>query len=392
MATNVTPGPEYPYHQNADELVVTRDDDVVSTLPCERVVLHGNGRWHNGHIRGQVGITSDGTLYAQAGGAYGAYWVVGECRNVMFASTDQGCTWTSWDVDLPDNRIIGALAVLNDDTFLAGAIQPSDNCISYYQSQDRGKSWELVSQITAAPFQTASLDGNLLQLADGAILSPANFAVPAAEGEHFAMGIVIQHMLRSTDGGRIWANGPDPNLWKPLLDAKLIAAPTGPDSRVPGLGGTFFGCFEVGIAQDADGRVVAAQRFSGPPWPWHEKYIEAWGGKEPDNIGRIYRQVMFSSSDDGGTNWTPIRPFTDADAKPVIVQQETNGQMVPLPDGRLVLVHQRRVRLLRQYRAGRRYDRDGHRPDPRQRRAGRAGRRQQGTGRSLAPAFIGADS
>ena len=343
MSTNVTtPGPDYPYHQNADELVVTRGDEVVRTLPCERVVLDGRGRWNNGHIRGQVGMTSDGTLYAQVGGAYGAYWVVGECRNVMFVSTDQGRTWTSWDVDLPQKRIIGAFTVLQDDTFLAGAIQPSDNCISYYRSTDRGQTWELVSELASGAFRTVSLDGNLLQLSDSSILSPANFGVPAPEGEDFSLGFVLQYMLRSIDGGRTWGRGPDPQLWQPLIDAKLFVGPVGADSRIPGPGGTFFGCYEVGIAQDDDDRIVAALRFSGAPWPWHKKYIEPWGGREPDNIGRIYRQVMFSTSVDGGGTWEPMRPFADADGKPVVVQQETNGQLVPLLNGRLVLVHQRR--------------------------------------------------
>ena len=50
MPSNTTPGPDYPHHQNADALVVTRGDEVVRTLDCERVVLDGQGRWHNGHI------------------------------------------------------------------------------------------------------------------------------------------------------------------------------------------------------------------------------------------------------------------------------------------------------------------------------------------------------
>ena len=70
--------------------------------------------------------------------------------------------------------------------------------------------------------------------------------------------------------------------------------------------------------------------------------MEAWGGRPADNVGRIFRQVMFSTSTDGGRTWAMMQPFADADGKPVIVQQETNGQLVPLPNGRLVLVHQRR--------------------------------------------------
>jgi len=333
---------DYPYHQNADELVVTRGDEVIKTLACERIVLDGRGRWNSGHIRGQLGMTSDGTLYAQVGGAYGSYWVVKECRNIIFCSTDQGRTWTSWDVDLPEDRFIGAFAVLNDDTFLAATTEPTDDRVCYYNSKDRGKTWEQISEVTCSPFKTMSLDGNILQLADGSILSPVHFSVPAAEGEHFSQGLGVEHILRSIDGGRTWANGPPPEIWTPLIDAKLTVAPIGPDSRNPGPGGTFPGCYEVGIAKHLDGRVLAALRFSGAPWPWHTKYIEPWGGAQPDGIGRIFRQVMFSTSADGGATWELMRPFADADGKPVIIQQETNGQLVPLPNGRLVLVHQRR--------------------------------------------------
>ena len=333
---------DYPYHQNADELVITRDDEVTGTLPCERVVLDGKGRWNNGHIRGQVGMTTDGTLYAQLGGAYGAYWVVKECRNIMFCSTDQGRTWESRDIDLPEERIIGTFAVLSDDTFLAATTEPAGNRVCYYRSEDRGETWELIGEVASGPFKTMSIDGNLLQLADGSILSPLNFGVPAPEGEDFSLGLSVEYMLRSADGGRTWTNGPAKELWTPLIDAKLTVAPVGPDSRSPGPGGTFPGCYEVGIAEHSDGRVLAALRFSGAPWPWHTKYVEPWGGAEADGIGRIFRQVMFSTSDDGGATWELMRPFADADGKPVIIQQETNGQLVPLPNGRLVLVHQRR--------------------------------------------------
>ena len=65
---------DYPFHENPDELVVTRGDTVLRKLPCERVVLDGGeGRWQStgeyAYIRGQVGRTSDGTLYTWVGGA-----------------------------------------------------------------------------------------------------------------------------------------------------------------------------------------------------------------------------------------------------------------------------------------------------------------------------------
>ena len=277
---------DYPFHQDPTQLAVTRGDRVVRQLPCERIALDGNGRWGNTHIRGQAGRTSDGTIHAQVGGAYGAYWVVGKGRNVMFASTDEGRTWTGRNVDLPKKRIIGALAVLSDDAFLAAATEPGDARVSFYRSTDRGKTWQQASEVTPDPCKIMSIDGNLLQLADGRVLSVLHFAVPASAGKHFSQGIGLQYVLRSTDGGRTWQGGPDPALLKPL--------------------------------------------------------IEAWGGAPADNVGRIFRQVMFSRSTDAGLTWATMKPFADADGKPVIIQQETNGQLVPLGDGRLVLVHQRR--------------------------------------------------
>ena len=333
---------QYPHHSDPDKLVVTRGDEVVDTLSCERIKLDGDGRWKNLHVRGHIGETGDGALYAQVGGAWGAYSVVGECRNVMFKSTDQGRTWQRWNVDLPQDRIIGVFAVLHDDTFLAAATQPGDDRINYYSSIDRGKTWQLVSEQTPGPFQGITIGGSLIQLKDGSILSVLHYHVDAPEGAHFSQGVYAGYVLRSIDGGRTWSNSLDPEFWKTLIDAGLLIAPIGPKSRIPGPGGTFPSTYEIGMAEDSNGRVVAAMRFSGPQWPWHTKYVEAWGGKEADDVGRIFRQVMFSASDDGGVTWSPLQPFADADGEPVIVQQETNGQLVPLPDGRLVLVHQRR--------------------------------------------------
>jgi len=336
---------EYPFHQKTDELVVTRGGEVIRTLPCERIPLDGKGRWGVGpsgyhYIRGIPGQTSDGNIYAQVGGAYGGYWVVKTCQNVMFASEDQGRTWTSWNVDLPKQRIIGAFTVLRDDSFLAATTEPTDDRVCYYRSIDRGRTWKLLSELSAAPFNIMYLDGNLLELRDGTILSVLHFKVEGPADGGLSQDLSMQYLVRSTDGGKTWQGGPDPKVWKAIIDAKLMVSPTGPDSRVPG--GTFPGCYETGLAQDRSGRVVAALRFSGPPWYWHKKFTKAWGGKAPDSHGRIFKQVMFSSSPDGGQTWDSMRPFADANGKSVIVQLESNGQLVPLPDGRLVLVHQRR--------------------------------------------------
>ena len=344
IIVSACPGAEYPFHADATKLVITQGDKIVDTQPCERIVLDGAGRWQTvggyAYIRGQIAQTSDGTLYAQVGGAYGAYWVVKTARNVMFESRDQGRTWQRWNIDLPHERIIGALTALQDDSFLAATTEPGDGQVCYYRSTDRGRTWTQVAAVTPGPFARMSIDGNLLQLHDGTILSVLNFSVPEPDGEHWSLGMALQFILRSSDGGRSWQGGPDAAVWKPLLDAGLIVAPSGPEARIPS--GTFPGCYETGIAQAADGLLVAALRFSGPQWPWHKSIMHEWGGRPADGAGRIFRQVMFSTSEDAGRTWAPMRPFADAYGLPVIIQQETNGHLLPLPDGRLVLVHQRR--------------------------------------------------
>ena len=167
------------------------------------------------------------------------------------------------------------------------------------------------------------------------------FQVKAPEGTDWGLGLSLQFVLRSTDGGRTWQGGPDPALWKPLIESKLTAIPLGPDSRV-----TRRGRFPVGTKQasrrESSGRLIAALRFSGPQRSWHAGMMNEWGGRAADGVGRIFRQVMFSTSQDGGKTWATMRPFFDARGEPVIIQQETNGQLVPLGDGRIALVHQRR--------------------------------------------------
>lgn len=330
------------YFANPNEIVVTRDGEVVKTLPCNRVPLDGHGRWKafHGHayINAQVHQTSDGVLYAQVGGPYGAYYVVECTRSVMFASKDSGETWESWDVDLPHDRVIGTFAILQDDTFLAAATEPADNRVSYYVSTDRGSSWSLRSEVSADPFDYLHVDGNLLQLSDGTVVSPLHFSLAEEEGP---FRLTLQCLLRSTDSGQTWRQGrPDASLWKPLIDAGLGIRSLGPEAHIPG--GTFPGCYEVGIAEGAKGELLAALRYSGPQQHWHKDFKDAWRGGEPDSIGRVFRQVMFSSSPDGGVTWEAMRPFADSDGRPVIAQQETNGSLVPLSGGRLLLIHQRR--------------------------------------------------
>jgi len=337
MSTNASaasdyPVDEYPFHQNPDELVVTRSDHVVNTLPCERIALDVEGRT-TPHIGASVGRTSDGTLYAAISGG----------PTALFASTDDGRTWTRSDVDVPEDGGIGVFTVLADDSFLGvagGAAKP----ISFYRSADRGQSWEKISELPLEPFEGMYPDGNLLQLRDGTILFPVNWRVNAPEGGNvLGQGLFVQYVTRSTDGGRTWQNGPDPAFWRRLIEAKLTVVGVSKEAQNPGPGGSFPGCFETGIEELPDGTILAALRYSGAPEPWHSpEIVAAWRGGEPDIWGRMFKNVLLSDSPDGGHTWQNLRPVVDAEGQTLLPHYDTSAVLVQVPDGRLVMAIVRR--------------------------------------------------
>lgn len=326
------PVEDYPFHQNRQELVVTRDNEVVGRLPCERVELPGGGAWTSHHIGAAVGRASDGTLFAAVHGG----------GTVLFSSTDDGRTWTDPAASLPRREGIGCFTVLADDTFLLAAADPDNTYVRFYRSGDRGKAWQEAGAIACAPFDRLHLDGNLLQLSDGTVLLPVQW-VRWEAGALLPFSVCAQYVMRSSDGGITWEGGPDPGFWGTLLANHLTYTGTGPAARIPGPGGTFPGVWETGIAELAGGTVLGAFRYSGPPQPWHRDLAESWhGAAEPDAHGRLFRIILRGSSPDQGLTWEGLGPIASADGKTLLIHGECNGELVGLPDGRALLVHQRR--------------------------------------------------
>lgn len=68
-----------------------------------------------------------------------------------------------------------------------------------------------------------------------------------------------------------------------------------------------------------------------------------WGGRSnADGIGRLFKNVFLADSSDSGATWENLRPLLDAEGRPVLVFGECHAQLVEIPDGRVVLVHDRR--------------------------------------------------
>jgi len=321
---------DHPFYRNADEVLVTRGQEVIARLPCERILLLREESWPSHHIGGHVGRTSEGTLYAMvAGGMVVMRWV----------SQDEGRTWTGEEIDLSG---LGAFAVLADDTFLA-ANGGGEEPIRILCSPDRGRAWERISELALGVFDAMHVDSNILQLRDGTVLLAANMRMNPPEGASWDMGQYPQYLFRSNDGGQTWEGG-DPEFWGAVREGKAEIEDDGPEYGWPGMGGTFPGVYETGFCERTDGFLLGAFRFSGPPRPWHHEVIEGWGEPpdEPDALGRIFRHVVLGESHDGGRSWRNLRPVLDAEGRPIMAHGECNGELVHLSDGRLVLVHQTR--------------------------------------------------
>jgi hypothetical protein len=233
--------------------------------------------------------------------------------------------------------------VLADDSFL-GVGNGGNHPIRFYRSDDRGVTWKKVLEIPVEPFDEVYPDGNLLQLRNRDILFPVNWRVKAPKGGNILrQGLFVQYVIRSTDDGRSWHNLPDPVLWGTLKKAQLTITGVEEQARYPGPGGTFPGCWETGLEQMSDGKILAALRYSGAPEPWHTpEVVKAWRGGEPDIHGRMFKNVLLGESPDGGHTWQNLRPVVDAEGQTLLPRYDTSAVLEQVPDGRLVMVTVRR--------------------------------------------------
>lgn len=322
---------DHPYYRRDDELLVTRDRQIAARLPCQRTLLPHRERWPTHHLHGHLGQTRDGVLHAFVGGGdAGQYWV----------SRDQGHTWQCAEPEWPG---YATFVVLDDDSFLVatgGGKQP----IQLLRSVDRGHRWEGLGRLPLGAFDAMHVDSNLLQLADGTILVAGMMCLEPPAGQPWNQGQYAQYVFRSTDRGRTWEGGGDPAYWQAVRQGTERIHDDGPEYTWPGVGGSFSGVYETGVCQRADGLLMGAFRFSGPVRPWHYQAIARWGEPpvSPDGHGRIFRHVVLGESVDGGRSWRNLRPIVDRRGEPLMLHGECNGELVELPDRRLVLVHQTR--------------------------------------------------
>lgn len=316
----------------AEMMKVTRDGKMVREVPVERIPLDYPGL--EGRAEACMGRTRNGDIWAAVGfNIAGGRPGTGANPERLYHSTDGGRTWTGrFLAPTGDERMCG-FTVLTDDTLLLAVSGMGD--VKMYRSTDLGRSWDPPATIPPDPFETIG-EGflSLTQLRDGTVLFPVARYDRKPEG---VPNESPQYVFRSDDGGRTWHGGGD------LADAGVEAVGQGPERRWPGMGGTFPGCLETHLLELASGKVLAAFRYSGFQQPWHREKVKEWGGDPKGDVtGRLFKHVFLGDSDDGGRTWTDLRPVLDPEGRPLLLLGECHGQLAQLPDGRVVLVNDRR--------------------------------------------------
>ena len=303
-----------------DRMAVTGDGRVAGELPVERIDLDYPGLGGRGEAC--MGRTSEGDIWAAVG--FNVPLLDADTPaspERLFRSTDGGQTWTSQALPMTEWGRLCAFTALSDDTLLL-AVSGLDRLLAshlkVYRSTDRGLTWHEPYSIPAAPYR--HIGGgfvSMTQLASGTVLLPVSRRTDDADG-HKGQNLVF----RSTDGGKTWG---DPHPTFDYVDEPHI---------VHLQSGELLGAF----------RLQRSALEDDPP-----ELIEKWGsrpGQEvsaaPSRDGPLFKRVFIGRSGDEGATWTGLRPLETKAGTSLLEFGECHGQLLQVPDGRIVLVHDRR--------------------------------------------------
>lgn len=293
----------------------------MAELAVERIRLGYPGLAARGEAC--MGRTRDGDVWAAVGfntGRPGSGPPTGPER--LFHSADGGRTWESRPLTPTNGGRMCAFTVLADDTMLL-AVAGSDRLLGaelrVYRSRDRGAGWDGPALIHAAPYE--HIGGgfvSMTQTASGAVVLP----VSRQSGDQESGGKHDNVVFRSVDGGLTWGD-PSP---------------------------TFVHASEPHVIQLRAGRLLGAFRHQRPALKDDPPdLVESYGAKParvtsgvPGQGDTIFKHVFVGDSHDDGRTWTDLRPLRTKAGLPLLQFGECHGQLVQLPDGAVVLVHDRR--------------------------------------------------
>lgn len=306
------------FYDDEGVIVVERDGQVVDRLPAERIQLD----YPELDARAEVNadLDSHGHIWAAIGYSVGSQHQATLGFERLFHSSDGGRTWTSQTLPMTEDCHFIAFTVLDDDALLlVTAVNNEDplwrKLVRVWRSEDAGKTWQQTCEITSEPFENVG-EGflSLTQLSDGTILLPMCRWTDRGEERE-----LVHSLFASTDGGRSFPT----------------AYTTCPDS------------VEAHVIELLSGRLLGAFRHQRPARPGETAdEIRALGGdpewKNPATgrqANSVFKHVWIGASSDGGRTWGEFGAVRDREGRPLLVFGECHGQLVQVPDGRVVLVH-----------------------------------------------------
>ena len=305
---------------NEHHIEVTGDGQLLQEMPAELIELDYPGLQGRGEAC--MGMTSDGAIWAAVGFNVPLLDPGSPASpERLFRSTDGGQTWTSQPLPMTEWGRLLAFTTLSDDTLLL-AVSGLDRLLApyldVYRSTDLGDTWQGPAKISAAPYK--DIGGgfvSMTQLTSGTVLLPVSVRTDDAGG-HRSQDLVF----RSNDGGETWGD-PQP---------------------------TFDYVGETHVIQLRSGEALGAFRLQRSALETDSaEFVEKWSrgagqgsSSDPPPEGPLFKRVFIGRSGDGGRKWTGLRPLETEDGTSVLEFGECHGQLLQVPDGRVVLVHDRR--------------------------------------------------
>ena len=309
------------FHGDVNAVLVERGGKIVGRVPAERIPIEYPEL--NARAEVNAALDSQGNIWAAIGYSVGSQHKAPSGFERLFHSRDGGRTWTSQLLPMTEKCDFLGFTVLADDTLLLVAAMDDDDplwrkLVKLYRSKDFGKTWYQTCQIPSDPYEHIG-EGflSMTQLDDGTVLLPISRWTDREEERD-----LLHAVFASRDGGSSFP----------------VAYPTFRDSA------------EAHVIQLASGRLMGAFRYQRPPHPGETpEEIRALGG-DPDWVNpatgkrpnSAFKHVWIGASDDQGRTWKEFTAVRDRSGRFLLEFGETHGQLVQVPDGRVVLVHDRR--------------------------------------------------
>jgi hypothetical protein len=306
------------FYGDRKAVLVERDGKIAGRLPAERIRLDYPEL--NARAEANAALDSQGNIWAAIGYSVGNRHQDPGGFERLFHSRDGGKTWTSQILPMTEDCHFLGFTVLGDDTLLLVTALSGDDpswrkLVRVHRSEDRGKTWRETCTLRPDPFEQIG-EGflSMTQLDDGTVLLPITRWTEGGDERE-----LVNAVFASRDGGGTFP----------------VVYPTFRDGH------------EAHVIHLRSGRLLGAFRYQRPPRPGETpEEIRALGGN-PDwahptsgkRAKSAFKHVWIGESDDGGRTWKNLRAVRDRHGRALLDFGETHGQLVQVPDGRVVLVH-----------------------------------------------------